>query len=198
MKGERAWDQEKEMIPAWVRFFSPEGVGKAVTRERTVGSNTYINMVGASDKSLDAMIATIEDAFHSLKGWRKQALAGGVTTVFAGPKDFRGTASGRYNKDHDRLWIRATAGGRIDKAGDGYGSLRYVIVHELGHRYEFKKGLPFDFQRSEWYTSRYSMTEGMSGASEAFAELFAISNFDLKGPWNQATVERFEKVMGGV
>jgi hypothetical protein len=198
MKGGRVWDQEKEMIPTWVRFFSTEGTGKTVTRERVVGANTYINLVGASDKSLDGMISTIEEAFHSLKGWRRQALIGGVTTVFAGPKDFRGTSSGRYNVQHDRLWIRATAGGRIDKAGDGYGSLRYVIVHELGHRYEHKKGVPYDFQRPEWYTTRYSTAEGMSGASEAFAELFAISNFDIKGNWDQTKVDRFEKLMGGV
>jgi len=35
----------------------------------------------------------------------------------------------------------------------------------------------------------------MSGG-EAFAELFAISNFGITGPWDQSVVERFEKLMG--
>lgn len=187
------WEQMKPMVPTWVQVFSSsEGKAKTVTREVREGANTYINMVGASDERLSEMISTIEKAFDSLKGWRRKALQGGVRVVFASPKDFRGTASGTYRRATDELWIRATTGGRIERGGSGYGGLTYVIVHELGHRFEQKHGTKFDFERSEWVTSRYSHTDG-----EQFAELFAISNFDLKGAWDQERVNRFEDLMGG-
>ncbi len=185
------WERDKAMVPTWVSAFSSvEGKATAVTREKAVGGNTYVNMVGANDAKFDTMIAEIEGVFGSLRGWRQGALSGGVTVHLAGPKDFRGTASGKYNESGDVLWIRATSGGRIERAGTGYGGFGYVITHELGHRYERKHHVKYDFDRGEWHTSRYSATDG-----EAFAELFAISNFGLTGAWAPGIVERFEKLM---
>ena len=191
-----AWDGPRgvrEMLPRIIEGLTSEGGAKEMTREKKVGSNTYLNLVGASDKKLDEMISTVEASFHSLRGWRRKALEGGVTTHFSGPKDFRGTASGTYVEAKDILMIRATPGGRLEKASPGkYGSLEYVIVHELGHRYERKNPLPVDFDRAEWVTSRYSIKDG-----ERFAELFAISNFDLQGPWDPERLNKFEAIMSG-
>jgi hypothetical protein len=47
-----------------------------------------------------------------------------------------------------------------------------------------------DFDKPEWWTSKYSRTEG-----ESFAELFAISNYNLTGPWDQKVVGKFEEFM---
>jgi hypothetical protein len=180
----------KRELPNMVEYLTTEGTGKALpVFEKKVGGDTYVNMVGASAERLDAMIATIEGTFGTLKGWHRKALEGGVHVVFVGPKDFRGTASGTYKSATDQLWIRATPGGRIDKGGGGYGGLAYVIVHELGHRYERKHHVPFDFERSEWMTSPYSQKEG-----EAFAELFALSNFGIKH-WHPDVIAKFEHLM---
>jgi hypothetical protein len=190
---ESLWGQMKSYLPTWVAIFSKSGGAmKPIQSEVKVGGNTYVNLVGASDDRLQSMIKVIEEAFGGLKGWRRKALDGGLKVVFAGPRDFRGTSSGKYRSEQDELWIRATSGGRIDKGGTGYGGLQYVITHELGHRYERKHHVQYDFDRSEWQTSRYSSKDG-----EAFAELFAISNFGITGPWPRDRVERFEKLMGG-
>ena len=178
----------KRELPNVVRYLSVEGTGKAVpVMDKNVGANTYVNMVGASQERFDAMIDTIEGVFSSLVGWRRKALDGGVYVVFAGPKDFRGTAGGTYKKSQDQLWIRATTGGRIERNAGGYGGLAYVIVHELGHRYEHKHHVPFDFDRSEWVTTKYSMKDG-----ETFAELFALSNFGITDQGGAHVLPRFE------
>jgi hypothetical protein len=190
---ESLWSQMRSYVPTWVSVFSSsEGAAKPVTRKVERGGHTFINEVGASDKKFEEMIRTIEGVFADLRGWRKKALAGGVVTVFKGPKDFHGTASGIFKRALDQLWIRATPGGRIDRAGSGYGGLAYVITHELGHRYEDKNPLPEDFERAEWVSSRYSLKEG-----EKFAELFALSNFGITNQGHPETIERFVALMGG-
>lgn len=189
---EEMWRQMKPYVPTWVAAFSSsEGSAKPITREVKEGGNTYLNEVGANDKNLAEMVKTIEHVFANLKGWRKQALSGGITVVFKGPKDFRGTSSGTYKRQLDQLWIRATTGGRVERGGSGYGGLAYVITHELGHRYENKHHVSVDFDRPEWHTSRYSHNDG-----ESFAELFALSNFGITNQGDPAVLDRFEKLMG--
>lgn len=189
---ESLWGQMKQYVPTWVSVFSSsEGAAKPITREVKEGGNTYVNEVGANDKNLAEMVKTIEHVFANLHGWRKKALSGGVVVVFKGPKDFRGTSSGTYKRALDQLWIRATTGGRVERGGSGYGGLAYVITHELGHRYENKNHVPYDFDRPEWHTSRYSHNDG-----ETFAELFALSNFGITNQGDPAVLERFEKLMG--
>jgi hypothetical protein len=189
------WEDQrmKALVPAWVSAFSSvEGGAKALTREKKVGGNTYVNMVGVNDEKLDAMIAEMEGIFAGLKGWHRGALSGGIKVHLAGPKDFRGTASGKYGREGDILWIRATVGGRIERAGSGYGGFSYVVTHELGHRYEAKHHLKVDFDRAEWHTTKYSINDG-----ESFAELFALSNFGMTSMAKPGVLENFEAVMSG-
>ncbi len=190
-----AWEEHiRQMIPQFVQLLSSEGTGKVINFEKRVGTNTYINLVGAGEDRFDAMVGTIEKVFAELKGWHRGALDGGVRVVFAGPKDFRGTASGRYRSDKDELWVRATSGGRLEKGGDRYGGLGYVITHELGHRYERKHPLGVDFDQGSWHTSTYSRKEG-----ESFAELFALTNFgmtsDGRESWSPEINARFERTV---
>lgn len=179
----------KPRLDDLVRNFSDEG-GVVVPQELRIGQNTYLNLVGANEPTLKKYALAMEKVFDEIKGWRKKALSGGVKVAFASPRDFGGTASGKYKSGEDTLYIRATPA-VLKRTHGTYASFDYIIVHELGHRYEYKNRVPVDFDRSEWTTSRYSMKEG-----ESFAELFAISNFDLKGPWDQGKVDNFEKLMG--
>ncbi len=184
-----SWKWLKPQLHTIVQFLSAEGTGKVPVFEKKHGSNTYVNMVGASEQRFDALIGTIEGVFSGLDGWHRKALDGGIRVVFAGPKDFGGTASGKYLSEKDELWIRATPGGRIEKGGGGYGGLAYVITHELGHRYERKHHVPVDFDRPEWHTTPYSRKDG-----EAFAELFALSNFGMSSQGGPA-LSKFEHLM---
>lgn len=186
----RIWEQEiKPQAGDLVRYFTDEG-GKIVPREVQVGGNTYVNLVGFDQKKLGQYVTAMETVFDELKGWRKKALSGGIRVVLAGPKEFRGTSAGTYRSAEDALYVRATP--HVLKRTKGtYGAFDYIIVHELGHRYDRKHGTKFDFERQEWWTTTYSRKDG-----EAFAELFALSNFGLSGSWDDV-VSRFENLMTG-
>lgn len=189
-EAKRVWEEEVQPLAGdLIRYFSNEG-SKIVPKEVQVGGNTYLNFVGFDQKKIGQYVTAMEAVFGDVKGWRRKAFAGGLTVAFAGPKDFRGTAAGKYKSDQDILYVRATPN-VLKRAGGSYGALDYILIHELGHRYERKVGTKFDFERQEWWTSPYSKKDG-----EQFAELFAISNFDLKGPWNQEVVAKFDSLMG--
>lgn len=187
---EDAWARVKAHIDDFVKNFSEEG-GKKVPKEIQVGGNTYINVSGFSEAQLQTYAKSLEQVFDELKGWRKKALGGGVKIALAGPREFHGTVGGKYKSGEDTLYVRATP--QVFKRSRGtYGAFDYIIIHELGHRYERKHSVPIDFDRQEWWTSKYSRNEG-----ESFAELFALSNFDIKGQGDPAILDRFEAVMAG-
>jgi len=183
----------KPRLEELTQYFTDEGGSKLVA-EYQIGSNTYLNKVGMSKDNLIKYATRLDSLFNGLSGWRKKALSGGLTVALAPPKYFHGTASGKYRSSEDTLYVRAIPK-VLQRSGGTYGSVDYILIHELGHRYEYLHKLPLDFDKPEWWTSRYSMTESMSG-SESFAELFAIGHFNLTGPWGQSKVERFEKLMG--
>ena len=113
-----------------------------------------------------------------------------LKVALAPPGDFNGTATGKYKTDKDVLYLRATPKVLKGLSSGKYGSPEYILIHELGHRYERFNKLPADFDRPSWWTTRYSQKEG-----EAFAELFAIGHFGIKGTWDAETLSRFEAVM---
>ena len=188
---ESAWEKVQHRLGDVVKLLSDEG-GTVVPKDIQVGGNTYLNLSGFSEAVLSGYVKALEQVFDELKGWRKKALKGGLKVALAGPKEFRGTSAGKYKSGEDTLYVRATP--QILKRTHGtYGAFDYILVHEIGHRYSYRLTMPHeDFDRPNWWTSRYSHNDG-----EAFAELFAISNFALKGPWDQAVVERFEALMTG-
>jgi hypothetical protein len=182
------WKNVSDHLGDIVKLFTAEG-GKSVPKEIKVGANTYRNLVGFSESKAKEYIEALEQVFASLKGWRKKALAGGITVALAGPKDFHGTAGGKYKVDEDVLYVRATPN-VLKRTLGTYGAFDYIIVHELGHRYWYKRKPQVDFDRSEWWTSKYSRKEG-----ESFAELFALTNFGIAGYGDQKVYDRFEEYM---
>jgi hypothetical protein len=189
------WERDlKPKMDELIQYFTDEGGSKLVA-EYKLGSDIYLNKVGMSEDNLIKYATRLDSLFNGLSGWRKKALSGGLTVALAPPKNFRGTSSGRYSASEDTLYVRAIPK-VLQRSGGTYGSVDYILIHELGHRYEKLHKLPVDFDKPEWWTSKYSRTESMSGSSESFAELFAIGQFNLTGPWDQSKVERFEKLMG--
>lgn len=186
---EHTWSELEPHLSALAQFFSGEG-GKDIPKELKLGSNTFINGAGLDEKKLGEYAARIEDIFKDLKGWRKGALTGGVKVLFASPKDFAGTAGGKYKQDQDTLYVRTTPN-VLKREGKAYAGFEYIIVHELGHRYEHKHHVKIDYDKPAWWTTPYSRKEG-----EAFAELFALTNFGITSAhttWDPAISERFDQ-----
>lgn len=189
---EDSWQKLSPRLDDIVKYFTDEG-GILVPRTVDVGNITFINGAGLDEKTLAKYSARLSQLFHGVTGWRAKALTGNLKVMFAAARDFNGTVKGKYRSSEDTLMVRTTP--NVLKRDAGYASLDYILIHELGHRYEHKvRGLPVDFDKPPWWTTRYSRTEGMGG-SESFAELFALGHFDIKGSWDPAILERFEKVM---
>ena len=183
-------------LPLIIKYFS-KGTGYIQPPKKfKLGSNTYLNSAQLNEDKLKEYAEAIELVFKELKGWRKDALDGGVTVDFAPATKFRSkTVGGRYNRNEGILYVRATP--TVLKRTKGtYGAFDYIIVHELGHRFQhIKKTRNFSVfgsrgHNKSWYTSKYSYSDG-----EAFAELFAIGNFNIKGDWDPEILVEFEKLM---
>jgi hypothetical protein len=176
-------------LPRLVAGFSRT---EAVPGEVRVGGNHYINEIGLGATRFKPYVDSLETLWGSLQGWRRKALDGGLTVVLAGPSTFGGTSAGKYQTQADRMLVRATP--RILKRTAGtYGSPDYILVHELGHRYEHKHHIPAESERL--YTTRYSQTDALGG-SEAFAELFALGHYGGFGKYHEE-LARFEQIMAG-
>lgn len=169
--------------------FTDEG-GTVVPSEIKVGGVTYVNDAGVTAAQLEKYSARLALIFKSIKGWRSKSLAGNLVVKLKPPAAFNGTVTGKYKREEDSMWVRTTPA--VLKRGAGYASFEYILVHELGHRYERHHSLPLDFDRPDWWTTRYSRDDG-----ESFAELFALGHFGLTGSWDSGILERFENVMKG-
>lgn len=187
---------QKEIVPILdvaVAKLTTAG-GADIPKELKLGTSTYVNKVGMSGKQLKKFATELEKLWASLKGWRRDALKGGLTIVFAGPQDFRGKVGGKYRSREDQLLVRATPK-VLKRTGGTYAAPDYILIHELGHRYEFKHRVSADFDRQHWRTTRYSHAEG-----EGFAELFALGHFNITkthGADFGDVLTRFEKAMTG-
>lgn len=190
------WEEFKPVVPDLVRLFTDEGSTKML-REIKGTYATYQNTRGLATKTFQKYVVALESLFGTIRGWRAKALGSNLTVSLAGPDAFRGTAAGKYVRDKDTLVVRATP--KIMKRTPGkYGSPDYILIHELGHRYDVRHGTGgVDFQQTQWYTTQYSRTEGFSGLSEAFAELFALGHFGIRNVRSDfgGVVDRFEEVM---
>lgn len=182
-------DDIKPHLAKIVTLFTDEG-GKVVPKELTLSGVTYVNEVGVDAASVEKYAKRLEVIFNSITGWRAKALRSGLKVILASPRQFRGTVGGKYKRNEDALYIRTTP--NVLKRGEGYGSFEYIIVHELGHRFERYNRIAIDFDKVEWWTTKYSRNEG-----EAFAELFALGHFGTRGTWDPAVVDRFEQAMTG-
>jgi hypothetical protein len=186
------WEDVSQNL-ALLTKFTDEG-GSVVPKEWNHGGVLYLNEIGATEKTFEKYVKRLAGIFTSLAGWRGKALKGQLTVVLKPPEEFKrkgkGTSTGRYVRESDQMWIRATP--NVLGRASGYASFEYILVHELAHRYERYHPLPLDFDRPEWWTTRYSRDEG-----ESFAELFALGHFKYTGTWDQSRVERFESTMTG-
>lgn len=141
----------------------------------------------AYPKFLEA-IDEVEDLLSSLKGYHKKAIKN-LKVKFV-KKSVSGSKA-KYKRNEDTIWVNLASAG---KTKEEYGSLRYIIVHELGHRYLTTNRQSWPIDSYEWSTTRYSLTDSMSG-EEKFAELFAISHWESKYKEYSEKIAKFKKII---
>ena len=189
------WKEFQPWVPELVRLFSDEG-GTSIVKEINTSIATYINDRGVSTPNFKKYVKALDAVFGSVKGWRRKALAAGFKVSLSGPDKFRGTSAGRYNAESDTMFVRATPK-VMKRSGGTYGAPDYILIHELGHRYEHKIGVGVDFGQSQWATTRYSRARSGMGSSEGFAELFALGHFGIRKVRSEFgdVADRFEQLM---
>jgi hypothetical protein len=128
-------------------------------------------------------VKNIEEFLGTLTGYHTIPLKN-LVIKFATMK-----TGGSYKTADDELWINSTkAGNTLER----YGSLRYVVLHELGHRYLRIKSQRWDIDDVSWITTKYSATDSWNG-EEKFAELFAITHWPEQYPEYDETMKLFKK-----
>lgn len=186
-----SWQAVQPQLDNLVHYFSDEGT-KQVPKQIEARGIVYLNLIGFEAGKFKKYVTELGSLFASVSGWRRKALTGTLKVALAGPAEFRGTAGGVYKSEKDTLFVRATP--QVLKRGVGYASPHYILIHELGHRYEHKEHLPADFDKPQWQTTPYSRKEG-----EAFAELFALGHFGITQAhttWDLSIQKRFELLLG--
>jgi len=180
------WSAEGEMDRIADVFFA--GKSKAKVEVIKHGNVTFHNGSSMSEARFKKTTKTIADLLKGLKGFHKKALSKPLEIHFKYTKEIRAKAV--YKGLLDQVWVKESS-----KPIDLYGHLLYVIIHELGHRYEFLHKRPKDFEDRDFYTTKYSRTETMAG-SESFAEIFALSHWpDKYNDDYSDQIERFNAMM---
>jgi len=149
----------------------------AVSNEPITTANaTFINDSTLSGASFKAKVKELDHFLSTLKKPHSDAI--GKDCVIRFVRKELSKASAKYKSLEKEIYLRPD---RKIVDGDNYGSFVYVLLHELGHRYEASHKIP-DFSKPEWITTKYSRKETWSGGGEHFAELFSMSHWPEKYP----------------
>jgi len=166
--------------------------GKKKVTEVTLPGIVVTNESSLAEAKFVKLAKQIDSYLKGFKGFHAKSLDNGINIVIKKASELRSKA--RYDSANDQLLIRSN----VPLEGDAYGSLLYIVAHELGHRYEKLHGRPEGFWDNGYRTTRYSYTESLSGSSEAFAELFAITHRPSKYPEYKDQIQKFAKLFDGL
>lgn len=161
------------------------------TSNITIGNLFFVNESAMASSRFKETSAKIAKFLQRFDGFHKKALVGKLEIYFTSSNAFRAKAI--YRSTTDKIMIKESNAREVDT--EAYGYLLYILVHELGHRFEFKSKVPLSFRDEDFYTTKYSQTDSMFG-SECFAEIFAISFFgESKYPQFAEKIRAFENLM---
>ncbi len=149
---------------------------------------TYLKKDSSSYQNFLDNIEDIEDFLSTLSGYHADALDNLVIT-FSDKAELKSKA--RYKTNEDILYINPKVAGNTKEE---YGSLRYIILHELGHRYLSRNRQSWDIDAKEFTTTKYSEVETMTG-EERFAELYALSHWENKYPEYAEQIDLFQDMI---
>lgn len=139
---------------------------------------TYYNDSIMSINNFKLKVKELHTFLNTLRGFHKKAIIVKPLNIYFVKKEDSKTI-GVYKVDKDRILIRAD---KIKMSDNSYGSLNYILVHELGHRFNNFYNININFDNQDWWTTKYSKKDNfLSNLTESFAELFALSHFNYKG-----------------
>jgi len=163
--------------------------GKANDTQPSIIKKKYATYIKSDSTAYSRFLKEIKDLesfLDSLTGYHKKAL-GGLTIKFVSSKQ-QGSIAKYITKD-DIIQINLK---KVGRTNEEYGSLRYIVLHELGHRYVKLFRQNWNIDSIEWITTKYSTVDSWNG-EEKFAELFAISHWESKYSEYSDKIERFKK-----
>lgn len=167
-----------------------KGTGDTVKSKKSeirISNYVFKNDSQASEARFVEMCDELVKFLNTFTGFHGKALTG--TPEIHIKSSTKQKAKAAYKVELDEIWIRESQS--RDFASSAYASLKYIICHELGHRYEHKIGKPNWFRDSEWGTTRYSNSPN-SWNGEQFAEIFALSFWgSSKYPEYKDKIEKF-------
>ncbi len=178
-KGESLVKQFKN-LRAWDSYKTDIGIGSALLK--IVGRNAvFHNDSGMSNKNFTTFSQSLDNFMDRFSGRYKEVLSfknkwvkddvNKLHIYFVTQEKSKARAT--YKTAQDIIYIRSRD---IDTETELYGHLKYVLVHELGHRYEYHKNLESvfgdRFDSAAWWTTDYSKR---NDEAEIFAELFALN-----------------------
>jgi len=135
-------------------------------------------------------IKAIESFLSTLKGFHKAVLKN-LRIEFVSASDMKTTA--KYLSGKDIVWINPLSK-KMGKTKDDYGSLLYILLHELGHRYHAMNPQSWRISDPSMVTTPYSRgLNSMNPEGETFAELFALSHWEKKYPKYSNQIKKFKQ-----
>jgi len=145
-------------------------LGSSEDKPNTIkkGSVTFIKKDSSSYETFIKVIDELDKFLSKLTGIHEKS-AKNLTINFVGTSEMK--AKAKYLTNKDEINMRLYKGMPFD---DSYGSPKYVLLHELGHRYLKKHKQNFDINAPEWVTTKYSKVDSWN-EEEKFAELYALS-----------------------
>jgi hypothetical protein len=174
-----------------VLYKSSTTSAKEITNEIKIKNYVFVNDSQMSEKRFKETCTEMSNFLNTFSGFHKTALNGSLEIHFKPSSKLKAKAS--YKSDRDQIWIKESNSREFDSTQ--YASLKYIISHELGHRYEKFIGKPNWFDNYQWSTTPYSKTSN-SWDGEQFAELFALSYWgSSKYPQYKDKIEQFIKKM---
>lgn len=152
------------------------------------GDITFIKEDTASYQRFLEVIEELTGFIHTLSGYHKVPTRN-LTIKFVSATTIKPKA--KYISAQDIIAMRLF--NKIAK-GEEYASPKYILLHELGHRYLKKHHQQgWDIDSGEWVTTPYSRKDSIMGGEEKFAELFAISHWPSKYHQYADTIKKFRE-----
>ena len=150
-----------------------------------IGNCTFTNKTRASSQRVSLWIEQCLETIGQIKGWRHPAIEGNLKIVFNEGTHYKYLAV--CKRDADEILLKTTCS--IFKSKE---AMKYILTHELGHRYEYRHKFRIDFREKQWATTSVSRSK----PTEHFAELFAFSllkSSTLFPYYSKNTFNRYKK-----
>jgi hypothetical protein len=149
---------------------------------------TYVVLGRISSSVVDNTIQDLEDFFGTLKGYHALVVKNLVIRL-VDSKSLKTIAKYKQNEDVIEINVKRTGNTKEE-----YGSLRYVVLHELGHRYLTKHPQNWNVDDRKWITTKYSGIDSLTG-EEKFAELFAMMHWENKYSQYKEQIRSFKSTI---